>query len=304
MCLALGADGLDRRTLLGRLARLGGSAAALTALGPVVWAQSGNDAPLPAEVANVKLPLSALVLKAAREVAAVAPPVIYFHSVRTFVLASLYADLQKWTFDRELVMLASLFHDIGLTVARELPDRHFEEVSAERAREFVVREGGFSAGDADLVYRGIALHFGKAQNQPEPEVRLIQIGAGIDLFSKNSPGSRRGRVPDPTRDRPHRQGVAAPPLQDRLPRRAARPRRTHARPRASCRVGPQSASWHRRQSLAGVTAAKPHGDRRGIGGHDTRRSNSAHDCAPASAAMPGSVRPSSHSRNAPPAVET
>ncbi len=184
MCLALGADGLDRRTLLGRLARLGGSAAALTVLGPVVWAQSGNEAPLPAEVANVKLPLSALVLKAAREVAAVAPPVIYFHSVRTFVLASLYADSQKWTFDRELVMLASLFHDIGLTVARELPDRHFEEVSAERAREFHVREGGFSAGDADLVYRGIALHFGKAQNQPEPEVRLIQIGAGIDLFSK------------------------------------------------------------------------------------------------------------------------
>jgi hypothetical protein len=116
MCLALGADGLDRRTLLGRLARLGGSAAALTTLGPVVWAQSSNDAPLPAEVAGVKLPLSALVLKAAREVAAHAPPVIYFHSVRTFVLASLYADSVKLTFNRELVMLSSLFHDIGLTV--------------------------------------------------------------------------------------------------------------------------------------------------------------------------------------------
>ena len=43
-------------------------------------------------------------------------PVIYFHSVRTFVLASLFADSEKWTFDRELVMLASLFHDVGLTV--------------------------------------------------------------------------------------------------------------------------------------------------------------------------------------------
>ena len=184
MCLALGADGLDRRTLLGRLARLGGSAAALMALGPVVWAQSGNDAPLPAEVANVKLPLSALVLKAAREVYAHALPVIYFHSVRTFVLASLYADSEKWTFDRELVMLASLFHDIGLTVAGEKPGRPFEVVSAERAREFVVREGGFSAGDADLVYRGIALHFGQAQDQPEAEVRLIEVGTSIDLFSK------------------------------------------------------------------------------------------------------------------------
>lgn len=189
MCLALGAGGLDRRALLGRLARLGGSAAALMTLGPVVWAQSGNDAPLPAEVVNVKLPLSGLVLKAAREVAAGAPSVIYFHSLRTFVLASLYADsvTPKLNFDRELVMLASLFHDIGLTVARELPDRPFEEVSAERAREFVVREGGFSAGDADLLYRGIALHFGRARNEKEPEVRLIEIGAGIDLFSK-APG--------------------------------------------------------------------------------------------------------------------
>jgi HD domain len=184
MCLALGAGGVDRRTLLGRLARLGGSAAALTALGPVVWAQSGNDAPLPAEVAGVQLPLSALVRKAAREVAVEEPPVIYFHSLRTFVLASLYADSQKWTFNRELVMLASLFHDIGLTVAGEKPGRPFEVVSAERAREFVVREGGFSAGDADLVYRGIALHFGMAQDQPEPEVRLIEIGTSIDLFSK------------------------------------------------------------------------------------------------------------------------
>src|SRR5262245_19737575 len=186
MCLALGAGGLDRRTLLGRLARLGGSAAALMTLGPVVWARSGNDAPLPAEVANVRLPSSALVLKAAREVAAVAPPVIYFHSVRTFVLASLYADSRtpKLTFDREVVMLASLFHDIGLTDAREIRDRPFEVVSAELAREFVLREGGFSARDADLVYRGIALHFGKAQDQPEPEVRLIEIGTSIDLFSK------------------------------------------------------------------------------------------------------------------------
>ena len=47
-----------------------------------------------------------------------------------------------------------------------------------------MREGGFSASDADLVYRGIALHFGNAQNQPEPEVRLIEIGTSIDLFSK------------------------------------------------------------------------------------------------------------------------
>jgi HD domain-containing protein len=186
MCLALGTGGLDRRTLLGRIARLGGSAAALTALGPVVWAQSGKDPPLPAEVAGVKLPLSKLVRKAAREVFAEAPPVIYFHSVRTFVLASLYADSRtpKLTFKRELVMLASLFHDIGLTVKGEQPKRPFEVVSAERAREFVVREGGFSAGDADLVYRGIALHFGQAQNQLEAEVRLIEIGTSIDLFSK------------------------------------------------------------------------------------------------------------------------
>lgn len=200
MCLALGATGLDRRTLLRRLARLGSSAAALTALGPVVWAQSGDGPPLPAEVAGVKLPLSALVLKAAREVDAAAPPVIYFHSVRTFVLASLYADWMtpKLTFNRELVLLASLFHDIGLTAAREVPGRAFEIVSAERAREFVVREGGFSASDADLVYRGIALHFGMAWDEPEPEARLIMIGTGIDLFSSTRTSKAAKDIDFPT----------------------------------------------------------------------------------------------------------
>lgn len=186
MCLALGGSGLHRRTLLARLAQLGGGAAALTALGPVVWARSGDGPPLPTEVAGVKLPLSALVVKAAREVYGEEPPVIYFHSVRTFVLASLYADwvTPKLEFTPELVMIASLFHDIGLTPTREVYGRPFEIVSAEHARDFVVREGGFSERDADLIYRSIALHFGKALDEPEPEARLIQIGAVIDLFSK------------------------------------------------------------------------------------------------------------------------
>ena len=107
-----------RARLLARLARLGGSAAALMTLGPVVWAQSGNDAPLPAEVAGVQLPLSALVLKAAREVAAVAPPVIYFHSVRTFVLASLYAE-----FSDAKVDLQSRARDAVEPVPRYRPHR-------------------------------------------------------------------------------------------------------------------------------------------------------------------------------------
>lgn len=204
MCLALGAEGLDRRILLGRIARLGGSAAALTTLGPVVWAQTGNGPPLPAEVAGVRLPLSALVLKAAREVYADSEPVIYFHSVRTFVLASLYADQERWTFNRELVMLSSLFHDIGLTKKQEKRGRSFLEVSADRAREFVVSEGGFSAGDADLVHRGIALHF-DPPDQSEPEVRLIAIGTSIDLFSRVL-----GEADFPTQDKIDRIATALP----------------------------------------------------------------------------------------------
>ena len=145
MCLSFYPANRDRRALLGHLARLGCGATALTTLGPVVWGQTVGGLPLPTEVAGVRLPKSALVEKAAQRVAADAPPVIFFHSVRTFVLGALHAERStpRQTFNPELVLLSSLFHDIGLTAAREIGNRPFEEVSAEQGREFVMREGGY-----------------------------------------------------------------------------------------------------------------------------------------------------------------
>lgn len=190
MCLASCSTDLDRRKLLSCLAQFGGGAA-LTTLGPVVWAQSGASAgpPLPVEVAGVKLPLSALVRKAAADVHGKSPPLIYFHTLRTYVLGALYAEWvsPKLAFKDELLLLACLFHDIGLTEAGAKPGRPFEQVSGEYGRDFVMREGGFSAGDADLVYRGIALHVARAWNAPEPEVRLVMFGALSDLYARVRP---------------------------------------------------------------------------------------------------------------------
>jgi len=114
---------------------------------------------------------------------------VYNHSVRSFVLARLQAQQQGLVlgrdYDEELLFLACIFHDMGLTELGNGPQR-FEVEGADVAVKFLT-DNGFSAAQADRVWLAIALHTSNGiAERREPLVRLTKVGIGLDFGGPNS----------------------------------------------------------------------------------------------------------------------
>ena len=112
------------------------------------------------------------------------------HAVRTYHYGAILAARDGLRIDRELLYVASVLHDLGLTPMFQNEPGSFEWVSATQARDFGV-ERGMDADRADLLFDAVALHssIGIADSR-EPEVAMVHFGAGLDLF-----GLRLDEVP-------------------------------------------------------------------------------------------------------------
>lgn len=128
----------------------------------------------------IAIPDSDLAQKATRFVQELSPPFLYHHCVRTFVFADLIGQQQKMKYDRELLYLSAVMHDLGLT-ERFDQEQRFEVDGADAAKTFLL-EHQVSEQKAELVWDAIALHtsVGIAARK-QPEVALVQIGASMDV---------------------------------------------------------------------------------------------------------------------------
>ena len=84
--------------------------------------------PLPATVAGVRLVDSKVAKEATELSRTVSPPYLFNHAIRTYLFASLVGRSLAQTFDAELLYLACIFHDLGLTdkYAGDLPSKFKE----------------------------------------------------------------------------------------------------------------------------------------------------------------------------------
>lgn len=135
------------------------------------------------------LPTTPAALKSIDFVKSQATAAVYNHSVRSFVFARLHAQHQNLLsgidYDEELLFLACLFHDMGLTELGNGPQR-FEVEGADLAVRFLT-DHSFSAEQADRVWMAIALHTSNGiAERREPLVRLTKTGIGLDFGGPNS----------------------------------------------------------------------------------------------------------------------
>ena len=136
---------------------------------------------LPKEVAGITLPDSAMATAATRLAQEASPEFLFNHCVRTYVLGSLAGRRAHMTFDPELLYLAAILHDLGLTPAGAGTER-FEVDGADAAREFCLTQA-VAPDQADRVWDAIALHSTPGiPPRKSPEAALVQIGAGIDVL--------------------------------------------------------------------------------------------------------------------------
>lgn len=159
---------------------LGGVAVSVSA---TVLARIAADAPrgVPAEVAAVQLPGSPLAMAAVTLARAACPSFLFNHCMRTFLFAAMFAERDRIAYDQEMIFIAALLHDLGLTKDYASTERPFEMDGADAAKAFLTSRG-VSEARSELVWSAIAMHASMLVDHQPPQVALVGDGAGADVF--------------------------------------------------------------------------------------------------------------------------
>jgi HD domain len=152
------------------------------------------------KTAGLQLPDSALVRQAVELAWSVSSPLLFNHVMRTYFFGRLLAS-QDDSADAEVVALAAVLHDLGLTEHGRGP-RRFEIEGADAARRFL-RDKQMSPDRSWLVWDTIALHpLGDVNLHKEPEARIVQlgivadaVGMGVDSLDPKAVAEVVGRYP-------------------------------------------------------------------------------------------------------------
>jgi HD domain-containing protein len=112
--------------------------------------------PLPTEIAGIAVPGDDVSAASWDRLRRTLPAYLLAHSVRSYCWGAAIADREGWSFDRQVLWSAALWHDVGLTrLARNT--MCFEVEGAEIARPFLERNG-MPPEAADRVAIAIILH--------------------------------------------------------------------------------------------------------------------------------------------------
>ena len=138
----------------------------------------------PKNVAGIIIPDSTIATQATELLLEHGTEFIYNHSLRVFLFSSLNARRSNKAHDTELLYVASVFHDLGLTPHYSSPDLRFEVDGANAARDFL-KGHGIAQDKLQLVWDTIALHttIGVAEHK-ENEVALMYSGVGLDVMGE------------------------------------------------------------------------------------------------------------------------
>lgn len=132
-------------------------------------------------IAGVTIPDTRVAREATKIARSAEPPEIFNHSLRTYLFAELIAEAKKISHDLEIVYVASILHDTGLSQAHMSAEHPFEVDGANVAKA-LLRRHGFSDVRSDLAWDAVALHDnGGIARHKQAEVMLVNAGVGADF---------------------------------------------------------------------------------------------------------------------------
>jgi HD superfamily phosphodiesterase len=135
-------------------------------------------------MSSIQIPDSKLAREVTELIRDTESELLFKHSVRVYLWGALLGKRKSMRFDPELLYVASMFHDIGLTSIYRESQLRFEVDGANAARDFL-RSHHISEADVDTVWAAVALH--TTPGIPEhmhPEIALVQAGAGMDVAGR------------------------------------------------------------------------------------------------------------------------
>jgi HD superfamily phosphodiesterase len=148
-------------------------------------------------IAGVKIPDSAMCIKATALVRETENDLLYHHSRRVFIFGALVGQQKKLKFEDELLYIGAMFHDMGLTKKFSSAEERFEVDGANAAADFL-REHKIQDADIEMVWDSIALHTTPGIPKfKKPVVALVTSGVEMDVLGMGFAGvedSKRAAV--------------------------------------------------------------------------------------------------------------
>src|SRR6202035_444154 len=133
------------------------------------------------DFAGIKVPDTALVHDAMDLSRSLLEPFLFNHVMRSWLFGIVLAESAAIAPDAELLAVAAILHDLGLT-ERYNGENRFEVDGANAAREFL-KERGISAQQTQLVWDAIALHTTPTLAlHKELEVVMTHSGIAVDVL--------------------------------------------------------------------------------------------------------------------------
>ncbi len=142
-------------------------------------ASPNREFQLPGEIGGVRIPDSELARAVTSLVREVSTVPLFNHVTRSFLFGSRLGTAKGLMFDPELLFVAAMMHDLGLT-ERYMADARFEIDGADAATR-ILRDRGYPDAKIDIVWEAIALHASmEIAARRCPEVALVHLGTFMD----------------------------------------------------------------------------------------------------------------------------
>ena len=133
-------------------------------------------------IAGVTLPDSKMARDLTQLVRDAESELLFHHSSRVYLFGALTGQRRGLSYDPELLYVAALFHDMGLTQTYRNSQLRFEVDSANAAREFL-RAYGIPEPSIENVWTAIALHTTPGvPPHMKPEIALLTSGVEMDVM--------------------------------------------------------------------------------------------------------------------------
>jgi len=130
-------------------------------------------------LAGVLVPDTPLISRAIEFARERSEPYLFNHVMRSWLFAALLAQRKQTAYDREVLAVTTILHDLGLAEAFNGPLR-FEVEGANAARAFA-RNEGIDDRRAQLIWDGVALNSTPSISlYKEAEIALATMGIGLD----------------------------------------------------------------------------------------------------------------------------
>src|SRR5262245_37408561 len=142
-------------------------------------ASINRESPSTRVIAGVSVPDSPLVTAVVEYAQQVSEPYLFNHAMRSWLFAEAIGRAKGMDYDREVVAIGTILHDIGLTKSVSGPNRF--EVNGANAVLAFLQGRGLSDRRARLVWDLVALNSTPSLAlHKEPEVAVGTMGIGLD----------------------------------------------------------------------------------------------------------------------------